>query len=69
MSRQTAVVKWFDSERGIGFLIGTDDQDIFVHYSDIEGTGWRSLKQGQQVEFLPVTTDRGPAAKEVTALP
>ena len=62
----TGVVKWFNAEKGYGFI--TEDgggQDVFVHFSAIEMTGYRSLVEGQRVEFQVGTGDKGPQAEAV----
>ena len=61
-------VKWFNAEKGYGFLSQPEGEDIFVHYTAIQGNGFRTLKEGQEVEF---TVDRGPKglqASNVTIL-
>ena len=61
-------VKWFNEAKGYGFLSQPDGEDIFVHYTAIQGNGFRTLKEGQEVEF---TVDRGPKglqASNVTIL-
>jgi len=59
-------VKWFDSKKGFGFIVsGAGGKDVFVHYSSIEGNGFRSLKHGEEVEFELVDSDRGPQARNV----
>lgn len=52
-------VKWFDSRKGFGFIIGPDGQDIFVHYTVIEGDGFRALKDGCSVEYDAEKSDKG----------
>ena len=52
-------VKWFDPKKGYGFIIGPDGQDIFVHYSKIQGEGFRVLKDGSAVSYDAELTDRG----------
>jgi CspA family cold shock protein len=52
-------VKWFDSRKGFGFIVGPDGQDVFVHYSKIEGDGYRVLSDGEQVSYDAEKTDRG----------
>ena len=59
-------VKWFNEEKGYGFLVGEDQQDVFVHYTSIAGDGFRSLAEGQAVEFDVVTGERGLQAANVT---
>ncbi len=58
-------VKWFDPKKGFGFIIGPDGQDVFVHYSQIQGDGFRSLKDGESVEYDLVQGDKGWQAREV----
>ncbi len=58
-------VKWFDPKKGFGFIVGPEDQDVFVHYSQIEGDGFRSLKDGEEVEYELVEGDKGFQAREV----
>ena len=61
-----ATVKWFDSKKGFGFLKGPrEGQDIFVHYTSIEGEGFRSLKNGEPVEFELIESDKGLQARHV----
>ncbi len=60
------VVKWFDTRKGFGFIKGSDGgKDVFVHYSSIEGEGFRRLRDGEQVEYELVESDRGPHAQNV----
>lgn len=62
-------VKWFNAEKGYGFITVDDsDQDIFVHYSEIQMDGYRSLQEGQQVEFNVGQGDKGSQAEAVTPL-
>ncbi len=58
-------VKWFDSKKGYGFINGPQGQDVFVHYSCIEGDGFRALREGEQVEYEFVQTPKGLAASKV----
>lgn len=58
-------VKWFDPRKGFGFIIGPEGQDIFVHYSVIEGDGFRVLKDGSRVVYDAVKTDKGWKATKV----
>ena len=52
-------VKWFDPRKGFGFIVGPDKQDIFAHYTVIEGDGFRALRDGSLVEYDAVKTDKG----------
>lgn len=61
-------VKWFNAEKGYGFIQGEEGQDVFVHYTAIEGEGFKSLDEGQTVEFSVVDGDRGPQAASVVKL-
>jgi CspA family cold shock protein len=64
MSR--GVVKWFDPRKGFGFILAPEGgQDIFVHYTGIEGDGFRSLKDGETVDYELVESDKGPQARRV----
>lgn len=58
-------VKWFSTEKGYGFIEQDDGEDVFVHHSDIQGTGFKSLSEGQKVEFERVQGQKGPAAQNV----
>jgi len=59
------IVKWFDPKKGYGFIIGPAQQDIFVHYSKINGEGFRVLKDGSTVTYDAINTDRGWHASRV----
>lgn len=59
------VVKWFDPRKGFGFIVGPQGQDIFVHYTQIEGEGFRVLKDGSQVIYDAVQGERGWHATKV----
>ncbi|KIL38076.1 hypothetical protein SD70_28745 [Gordoniibacillus kamchatkensis] len=61
-------VKWFSAEKGYGFIKMDDGADVFVHYSGIEGNGYKTLDQGQRVEFEVVEGPRGPQAAHVVKL-
>lgn len=63
--RETGTVKWFSNQKGWGFIQRQDGEDIFVHYSAIEGNGFRSLAEGEEVEFTVETNQKGPAATHV----
>jgi CspA family cold shock protein len=61
-------VKWFDSKKGFGFIVNAEGKDVFVHYSVIDGEGFRSLKDGEQVEFEQLDGEKGLLARTVKRL-
>ena len=62
----SGIVKWFNSEKGYGFItVDGEGQDVFVHYSAIDMTGYRTLAEGQRVEFEVGTGSKGPQAEAV----
>ncbi|NCW42439.1 MAG: cold-shock protein, partial [Actinobacteria bacterium] len=61
-------VKWFNSEKGFGFITQDDGPDVFVHFSAIQTDGYRELKEEQRVEFEVKTGDKGLQAENVTVL-
>lgn len=61
-------VKWFNATKGYGFISTEDDEDVFVHYSAIEEDGFKTLEEGQQVEFEIVEGEKGPQATNVKKL-
>ena len=61
-------VKWFNAEKGYGFITGEDGKDVFVHFSKIVGDGYRTLDEGQAVTFDVVQGARGPQAANVVKL-
>lgn len=63
--RVVGTVKWFHNKKGYGFIAADEGEDIFVHYSDIIGEGFRKLEEDQRVEFTIVETDKGLQAQEV----
>ena len=67
--RQNGTVKWFNDAKGFGFITPQDGaKDCFVHYSAIQGSGFRTLVEGDQVEYDLVDGEKGPAAANVVAL-
>lgn len=61
-------VKWFNPEKGYGFIEVDNGKDVFVHYSEIKEEGFKTLEEGQEVEFDIVEGNRGPQAANVTKL-
>ena len=66
--RETGTVKWFNDAKGFGFIQRAEGGDVFVHHSAIQMDGFRTLAEGQQVEFELVQGQKGPAAEAVTAV-
>ena len=58
-------VKWFNPEKGFGFIRQENGEDVFVHYSAISGEGFRTLEEGQKVEFEVIPGQKGPQAANV----
>ena len=65
---QTGTVKWFNAEKGYGVIEVEGGNDVFVHFSAIVGDGYKSLDEGQRVEFNVVQGNRGPQAENVVKL-
>ena len=61
----TGTVKWFNDSKGFGFITKDDGGDVFVHHSDIQGEGYKSLTEGQAVSFEEVQGEKGPRATNV----
>lgn len=64
--REVGTVKWFNSTKGFGFIERENGDDVFVHYSAISSDGFRSLEEGQKVEFSIVDGEKGPQAQDVS---
>lgn len=58
-------MKWFDNAKGYGFILNADSEDVFVHYRAIMGDGYKSLNEGEEVEFLQTRSEKGWQAAEV----
>lgn len=65
---QQGTVKWFNEEKGFGFIAVEGGNDVFVHFTAIEKEGFKTLKEGEKVEFEIENGDRGPQASKVRAL-
>ena len=65
----TGTVKWFNAEKGYGFISREGGADVFVHYTAIEGRGYRSLEEGQTVEFEVTSGPKGDQAQNVRPMP
>ncbi|HUV87579.1 MAG TPA: cold shock domain-containing protein [bacterium] len=62
-------IKWFSDAKGYGFIEREEGEDVFVHFTAIVGEGFRTLKEGQEVEFEVVQGEKGPQAENVTLVP
>ncbi len=62
---QSGTVKWFNTDKGFGFITGSDNKDVFVHFSSIQTDGFKSLDEGQKVSYEVEQGDRGPQATNV----
>ena len=65
---ETGKVKWFNDQKGFGFIERESGEDVFVHFSAIQGSGYRSLAEGAEVQFDIVTDGKGPRAENVTVI-
>lgn len=61
-------VKWFNGEKGFGFITGEDDKDVFAHFSQINSEGYKSLEEGQKVTYDVVKGPKGPQAENITII-
>jgi CspA family cold shock protein len=69
MTTQTGTVKWFDDGKGFGFITPeSGGKDLFAHFSEIQGSGFKSLAEGQRVEFEVTEGKKGPQASKIRAL-
>ena len=66
--RETGTVKWFNAEKGYGFIAREMGGDVFVHYSEIRSSGFRTLDEGQRVEFTVAQSQKGLQAQDVEVL-
>jgi len=66
--RVIGTIKWFSSEKGYGFIAREDGPDVFVHYTAIQAEGFRTLEEGQRVEFTIEDSPKGPQAANVVVL-
>ncbi len=64
----TGLVKWFDAKKGYGFIVGPEGQDVFVHFSQIRGDGFRTLGDEQEVEYEMIQGDKGFQAQNVVPI-
>ena len=65
----TGAVKWFDTKKGFGFIVGPQGEDVFVHFSCIEGEGFRSLRDGETVDYEIARGAKGLSAQKVRRIP
>ncbi len=65
MAAVKGTVKWFNASKGFGFIAKDDGEDVFVHFSDIEDEGYKTLAEGEEVEFEVVESPKGPKAAHV----
>ncbi len=68
MARENGTVKWFNPDKGFGFITREGGDDVFVHHTAIQGSGFRTLNEGERVEFDVVQGQKGPAAENVVRL-
>jgi len=65
---KTGTVKWFNNEKGFGFISVEGEEDVFAHFSEIQGDGFKSLEEGQKVQFEVGQGARGPQANSIVKL-
>jgi len=68
MEKEKGTVKWFNSSKGYGFIERESGGDVFVHHSGISGDGFKSLNEGDRVEFMVTQGQKGPAASDVSVV-
>ena len=68
VTNMTGKVKWFNAEKGYGFITSDDGQDIFAHYSQIQKDGFKSLDENERVSFEVVDGDKGPQASNIESI-
>ena len=61
-------VKWFNESKGFGFITQEDGPDVFAHYSEIQGSGFKTIAEGESVSFEVISGDKGPKATNITKL-
>ncbi|RJQ43744.1 MAG: cold-shock protein [Anaerolineaceae bacterium] len=66
--KEQGTVKWFNGSKGYGFIERDSGEDVFVHYTSIQQDGYRTLTEGQRVEFIVTQGEKGPQAQEVVIL-
>ncbi|KNY29882.1 cold-shock protein [Pseudobacteroides cellulosolvens] len=64
----TGTVKWFNGEKGFGFILGEDGKDVFAHFSQINADGYKSLDEGQRVSYNVVNGPKGAQAENITII-
>ncbi|MFT7490503.1 MAG: CspA family cold shock protein [Pseudohongiellaceae bacterium] len=68
MSKVTGTVKWFNESKGFGFIQQESGPDVFAHFSAISGSGFKTLAEGQRVEFIVTAGQKGPQAENIVAI-
>ena len=68
MSKQQGTVKWFNESKGFGFIEQENGPDVFAHFRAINGDGFKTLKEGQKVEFTVTQGAKGPQAEDITVI-
>ncbi|MDX1735973.1 MAG: cold-shock protein [Halioglobus sp.] len=68
MSTSTGTVKWFNESKGFGFIERESGPDVFAHFSAIQGSGFKTLLEGQKVEFTVTAGQKGPQAENITVI-